>query len=274
MSDPLDVARFVTSPCEALTKAQLDDFGGAEPRPRTMDSGKQECSWDFGTNGRTNIGLWFQPGPTGSGLSDVYAQNEQGNWDQGYFEPTEIEGYPAVFVAINEHRDRGDCELSVGVRDELYAQVVVLATSKVGRASCEAASNAASAMIKTMAGAGSGGDGRAADLRELRQVAWPGWAGRCAGSAAAVGRALPAAVGSGEAAGGGVGGALDRRGVGAARRAAGPLAVESVKASEQFTTGQDLLRRQVDSYEHAKRNVVPVPPMPRRRSRGVTWMRS
>lgn len=49
---------------------------------------------------------------------------------------------------------------------------------------------------------------------------------------------------------------------GAAMRGLGPAAVESTRAAEQSTTAEDLLRRQAESYEFAKRNVRPVPPMP------------
>lgn len=49
---------------------------------------------------------------------------------------------------------------------------------------------------------------------------------------------------------------------GAAQRGAGPLAVEQARTAEQFSTADDLLRRQAESYEYAKRNVRPVPPMP------------
>lgn len=49
---------------------------------------------------------------------------------------------------------------------------------------------------------------------------------------------------------------------GAAQRGLGPAAVEATSAAEQSTTAEDLLRRQAESYDYAKRNVRPVPPMP------------
>lgn len=49
---------------------------------------------------------------------------------------------------------------------------------------------------------------------------------------------------------------------GAAHRGAGPLAVDHALSSEQATVAQDLLRRQVESFDYAKSNVVPVPDVP------------
>lgn len=49
---------------------------------------------------------------------------------------------------------------------------------------------------------------------------------------------------------------------GAAQRGAGPLATDHALSSEQATVAQDLLRRQVESFDYAKSNVVPVPDVP------------
>lgn len=49
---------------------------------------------------------------------------------------------------------------------------------------------------------------------------------------------------------------------GAAQRGAGPLAVEHAAASAEMNTGQDLLRRQIDSFDFARNSVQPVPPAP------------
>ncbi|SFB02538.1 hypothetical protein SAMN05216266_103355 [Amycolatopsis marina] len=49
---------------------------------------------------------------------------------------------------------------------------------------------------------------------------------------------------------------------GAARRGAGPLAVEHARASEEMNTAQELLVRQIDSFVLARNSVTTVPPTP------------
>jgi hypothetical protein len=49
---------------------------------------------------------------------------------------------------------------------------------------------------------------------------------------------------------------------GAARRGAGPLAVEHARARLDMTTARDLMTGQVTAYDSAKRSVQEVPPTP------------
>lgn len=152
VSSPLDVARFGQAPCDLLTDAQLADFGGETGTQDTSAGGEERCRWQFGTQKDSSAISGFYPGPTKSGLSDLYVNSEQGAFREGYFEPTEVVGYPAVFAAGSDHRDSGSCELMVGVRDDTYMHVSTQAPAGKGREGCTAAENLAAAMIKTLGG--------------------------------------------------------------------------------------------------------------------------
>lgn len=151
---PLDTARFEKSPCELLTKEQLGEFGGATGRPGTVaGSDTPECVWELGANNTVRIAAWFQPGPTRSGLGDVYAQNEQGLWSEGYFEPIKVGDYPAAFASIDDGRDDGFCRIALGARNDVYISLEVDAGAQ-GRKSCTAAENVASKVLETLTSGG------------------------------------------------------------------------------------------------------------------------
>lgn len=148
VTNPLDASAFVADPCKSLADAQRNDFA--------MDKGTLEseakdpiCSWRSGPS-KVSIGVWYVD-EYPDGLNHVYQQNDAGFWKEGYFEPTEVSGYPAVFVDIGDGRPDGMCVLSVGVRTDLYFTVHVGLNTQ-GDDGCVAAENVAAAVVETIKG--------------------------------------------------------------------------------------------------------------------------
>ncbi|QWF81799.1 hypothetical protein HUW46_05232 [Amycolatopsis sp. CA-230715] len=68
-------------------------------------------------------------------------------WPDGYFEPTDIVGYPAVFNSPKNERPK-NCGISVGVTDELMFTVFTIEAHE--QDACKAAKNVAAAVIETI----------------------------------------------------------------------------------------------------------------------------
>jgi hypothetical protein len=81
-----------------------------------------------------------------NGLSDTYRGKAR---FKGYFEPTEVDGYPAVFNDLGDYRNDGTCNITVGISDTSEFRVGVQYT-KLGAKSCDRAKEAAAAVIKTV----------------------------------------------------------------------------------------------------------------------------
>jgi hypothetical protein len=138
--EPLDVDELLDDPCEALATEQLDRIGVAEPGKMELDGDDAECRWHLTTSELHVVSL----SPVESkraGLSDVYG----GKQFNAYFEPTEIDGYPAVYTSALDQRSSGNCELWVGVTDELAVDIT---TNFLETEPCPVAEQLATAMIE------------------------------------------------------------------------------------------------------------------------------
>ncbi|MQA10898.1 MAG: DUF3558 domain-containing protein [Pseudonocardiaceae bacterium] len=152
VNNPLDASKYLSSPCKVLTHEQSQSLGATAPgKPRTTGAVAERagpaCSWG---NRDTGIGfqIAFMTGNKG-GLSDTYRGNKQGDFE--YFEPTEVDGYPAVYADGTDERADGYCALLVGISDKL---AILSGTSAYEgkQNSCGAAEKAASEALKTLKG--------------------------------------------------------------------------------------------------------------------------
>ncbi|WP_370947191.1 DUF3558 domain-containing protein [Amycolatopsis sp. cg5] len=144
---PLDVAKFVADPCVSLTEQQLQGMGSTAPGSRNDLSPAVACHFKLG--GEATAGVGFLPTIT-SGLTQEYQKNATGWYKTGYFEPTEIEGYPAVQANIADQRADGNCGVLVGVSDQSYFSVYL--QGPAGKDACKAATNVAKAVLETIKG--------------------------------------------------------------------------------------------------------------------------
>lgn len=144
VTNPLDAAKYLADPCASLTPAQYQAFeteAGEKDDPNAI-----ACAWKR-NRGETRISVSYLP-EVKQGLSGVYAQNDIGFWKDGYFEPTTVSGYPAVYASIIDARPQGKCQLNVGISDTLtFASIV---QSRPGSDSCTAAMNVAEKVLETI----------------------------------------------------------------------------------------------------------------------------
>ncbi|WP_141999976.1 DUF3558 domain-containing protein [Amycolatopsis cihanbeyliensis] len=143
--EPLDASKYIQDPCSSLTEAQQQKFEVTSSRENNNETATN-CRWNI-RDGSTSAGVSYMTSVE-NGLSNIYALNDTGHWDKGYFEPTEVDGYPAVYVEIADNRDQGDCGMAIGIRDDLFFDANV--RTRAGNDACKAAENIAFAVLQTI----------------------------------------------------------------------------------------------------------------------------
>ncbi|MBP2331015.1 hypothetical protein JOF56_011400 [Kibdelosporangium banguiense] len=84
-----------------------------------------------------------------NGLSDIYRGRDR---FKGYFEPTQVDGYPAVFSDSGDYRSQGTCGIAVGISDTMTIRVSE--QGRLGVKSCDRAKQVASMVIQTIKAGG------------------------------------------------------------------------------------------------------------------------
>ncbi|HEX7658162.1 MAG TPA: DUF3558 domain-containing protein [Pseudonocardiaceae bacterium] len=149
VTHPLDASKVLETPCSALTTSDLGGIsvGAATGQPRQSDYGPG-CDWQgtvYGASAGASIG-WETIDK--KGLSDYYTQKS----DAGYWIPTTVSGYPAVFADLNgDYRSTGSCTINVGVSDSLYF-LATADSAPDGNTACQRARQAAADVIKNLGG--------------------------------------------------------------------------------------------------------------------------
>lgn len=151
---PLDASRYLKNPCGVLDNSQLGQFGVTEAGRPDTSSGTANtsgpgCIWSNKSD-YSAIGFGIVTGNE-NGLSDLYRANAtkpQGFF--GYFIPTSVDGYPAVFNDGSDGRSSGDCNLATAVTDKLM--IITNQQNGDGPRSCDVAKQVASAVITTLKG--------------------------------------------------------------------------------------------------------------------------
>jgi hypothetical protein len=117
---PLSVTKFLTHPCDLLTKAQAKELGatkaGKPEGVKDPDSAGPICHW-HNSEAVTGFSAAIIPGDK-HGLDDIYRANQDPNYF-AYFVPTTIHRYPGVFESATDYRDEGTCAIAFAVNDHL-----------------------------------------------------------------------------------------------------------------------------------------------------------
>lgn len=142
---PLDAAKYTADPCASLTAAQQGEFNLTSSRINSDEYGAG-CVWNAGSGATSPAVTYSTAFP--DGLSRLYALEDIGWWDGGYFEPTEVNGYPAVYVNLVDQRADGGCSLVVGVNDQLFFESSM--RTRPSNDSCLGAKNVAEAILQTI----------------------------------------------------------------------------------------------------------------------------
>jgi hypothetical protein len=134
---PLDIDAFAADPCTSLTPEQQDEFMVDSGNDRTVANGNK-C--DYG--GGTFMSVLYSTEK--SGLSYLYELNEHDIWSR--WEPTEVDGYPAV---LHVSRNKPEvCDVAVGLSDTAYVSVSVLVS--FGDDACPPAEEGAERVMETI----------------------------------------------------------------------------------------------------------------------------
>lgn len=109
--NPLDVSKYEQNPCGVLTQAQAAEVAKLETTRLSSGASGPICRWQDADH--NSIGFSFVHG---GGLSDAYGYQES---NSGYFKVIpQISGYPAVLSGTTDDRNRGGCQVIVGVRND------------------------------------------------------------------------------------------------------------------------------------------------------------
>jgi hypothetical protein len=133
-----------------LSTAQLARFGIGAAGVTETDAGPG-CTWRADGDHPRGFQVIFLTGDP-HGLADTYRNASRAF--PGYFLPTEVDGYPAVFTDRTDFRAAGVCSVTVGISDTLAFRATESATIEVGTQSCEHASQLATEVIRTLKGGG------------------------------------------------------------------------------------------------------------------------
>jgi Protein of unknown function (DUF3558) len=136
---PLDADAFVAEPCASLSDTQRTALALVSATSRDVADG---VICEYRTKSDAEMSVFYSNRP--SGLNFVYRMNEGGAW--GLWEPTEVDGYPAVAYNLPDHPDL--CSVAVGLSDSLYFSANADADSAADR--CSTAKSLAAAVLSTI----------------------------------------------------------------------------------------------------------------------------
>jgi hypothetical protein len=125
-SQPLDPAEYIDDPCRSLTSEQENRFGALDEGTAKAGQNGPMCTWLLEGGGQL-IGVSYLTTLPG-GLNFMYEKKKLGDYDQGYFETSDMDGYPAVHASPIDQRAEGICDVAVGIVDDLMLSVSVMAT--------------------------------------------------------------------------------------------------------------------------------------------------
>ncbi|MGH3860194.1 DUF3558 domain-containing protein [Actinokineospora sp.] len=147
VSDPIEAAAFIENPCSVLTIDQTATLKlEKEGTPKDLGSKDPYCTWNSDDDREHYTFGWLASNK--NGLADTYRADRSDPDFAAYFEPVTVSGYPGVFEDGKDRRDGGECNMVVGVRDELTFRVG--STRGPGKKSCENIKAIAEQAIATM----------------------------------------------------------------------------------------------------------------------------
>jgi Protein of unknown function (DUF3558) len=153
VANPLDASAFVGDVCKLLPAAAAAELGYTEPGEPKSDTGNPSCGWSIrGKADTLQIILGSGNREKGmGGLAGLRLAKEAGQLR--FLEPgPEVDGYPTVYYGLADRRAGGNCDLAVGIADDLTVNTLAEGYDNE-QDSCGTAQKLASAVIKTLKGA-------------------------------------------------------------------------------------------------------------------------
>ncbi len=157
VSDPLDITPYLSKPCDLVSPEMLEKLGTSpsEANPRLPEDDKiaaaagPGCSWSGEGEGSVGIGIDSGNKERGvGGLRGLEIARDQGRYK--LWEETSVAGYPAVYMGISDSRHRGDCDLAVGIADDMTFGVAAVSFRENPQKACQVAAEVAADVIETL----------------------------------------------------------------------------------------------------------------------------
>ena len=150
VANPLAATQaYEADPCSAVSVADVEKLGGPIKKTDVNSTANGKlCAWTFADlNGSASAGIPTEK----SGINGLYLDNQKGYLTK--FQPhAPIENYPAVVYARGGEAT-GNCNLAVGLRDDLAYTVIILLNSGPAESNpCGMAEQIASIAIDHMKG--------------------------------------------------------------------------------------------------------------------------
>lgn len=146
---PLKASRYLTTKtiCQMLDIKQLTSLGLPHAKASGPSSTKLATGCDYNDSTTGNgISVSFET-INKHGLSDIYAQQSS----MAYWQPTTIQGYPAVAASQDDARKDGTCQMWVGFSNQLAGYGLYDGhPDPSGTVACKKAKQVASQMITTL----------------------------------------------------------------------------------------------------------------------------
>ncbi|MEV4598267.1 DUF3558 domain-containing protein [Amycolatopsis sp. NPDC049253] len=158
VAQPLDPSAYLGKPCSlvppsALAPLHYQAAGEATPAGSGLDAAGPGCAWMIGAEGlsvQIIIGTGNRDQGIG-GLAGIYRAKDSGQLRFVAPAPS-VDGYPAVFGDTTDRRAKGDCNLWVGLADDL-AFAAAAQGYQGEQDSCQVAETVAGAVVGTLKGA-------------------------------------------------------------------------------------------------------------------------
>ncbi|MEV6895761.1 DUF3558 domain-containing protein [Amycolatopsis sp. NPDC051372] len=114
----LPTGDLLNNPCNVLNASEAAKEGLMFPG-RTVNESSVSCSFKSTGNPLNSVSIGALP-QNKNGISDIYDQKAQ----SAYFEPVTVNGYPGVLADAHDGRPSGNCQLWLGVTDELAVSII------------------------------------------------------------------------------------------------------------------------------------------------------
>jgi hypothetical protein len=158
--DPLDISPYLSDPCGLVSPDMLSRLGAspevAEPvMPEDDDIAAAtgpSCNWSSEIEGNFGLGIDSGNKERGlGGLTGLEVSRDQGRYK--LWEETSVAGYPAVYYGVRDARSEGDCDLAIGIADDMSIGVTAHSFYDNPQRACDVANEVAADVIQTLKGA-------------------------------------------------------------------------------------------------------------------------
>lgn len=159
VGDPLDVSAYLSKPCDLVSTEKLAELGfqpeDGEPHLPEDDEFAAhtgpDCGWIGDGSGSISVIVASKNAERGvGGMAGLRSLHEQGRYE--LWEEVSVAGYPAAYYGVTDARSRGDCNLAVGIADDMTFSATAISFRDDPAMACQVADEVAADVIQTLKG--------------------------------------------------------------------------------------------------------------------------